>query len=224
MIHKYLLLLIGLIGLSPISNFAQHTSTNFKIVKRYVEYNSKREQLSLQYLKERHGIVKQKATIEPVMIVIHFTGSGTLNSNFNYFNRTEIENARQLNKSQSTLNVSAQFLVDRDGTVYQLMDDNQFARHTIGLNYCAIGVENIGSDKQPLTTAQLNANAQLVQYLAAKYPIKYLIGHQEYAVFKGSALWKETNSKYFTHKIDPGKDFMKKLREKVSNLGLKSQP
>jgi hypothetical protein len=47
-----------------------------------------------------------------------------------------------------------------------LVDPELFARHTIGLNYCAIGIENIGSKSQPLTDEQVEANAELVKYLA----------------------------------------------------------
>lgn len=121
-------------------------------------------------------------------------------------------------------NVSAHFLVDRDGTVYQLVDPELFARHTIGLNYCAIGIENIGSKSQPLTDKQVEANAELVKYLAKKYPIEYLIGYSEYGAFRNSKLWKETNPKYFTEKEDPSAGFMKKVREKLTDLKLKSQP
>lgn len=219
---KYVLLFLSFIASFALQGFAQ--STDLKIVKKYITYNAQRELLSLEYLKERHGLTQQRAIIDPKFIVIHFTGSGTMSSNFNYFNNVEIENARKRNKNQSKLNVSAQFLVDRDGTVYQLMDDNQFARHTIGLNYSAIGVENIGSNTQPLTEAQAKANIALIKHLCKKYKIEYLIGHSEYGVFRNTCLWKETNPKYFTHKIDPGESFMKKLRLGVQELQLKSKP
>lgn len=75
------------------------------------------------------------------MIVLHYTAGGTLKSNFNYFNNTQIENSRTFNKSQSKLNVSAHYLIDRDGTIYQIIPDTLFATHTIGLNYCVIGVK-----------------------------------------------------------------------------------
>lgn len=194
-----------------------------KIIDKPIVYGEKRVQLSLEYLKERHGIVQEKPTIIPKIIVLHYTGGGTLNSNFNYFNKEEIENSRKINKNQSKLNVSAHFLVDRDGTIYRLVDENLFARHTIGLNYCSIGVENVGSEKNPLTQEQVIANIKLVKYLCEKHKIEYLIGHSEYAIFRKSDLWKETNSKYFTHKLDPGNDFMKKVREGVKNLNLKSK-
>lgn len=158
------------------------------------------------------------------MVVLHFTEGGSVETNWRYFNNTTIENARQFNKNQSALNVSAHYIIDRDGTIYHLVDNNLFARHTIGLNYCAIGVENIGSTKNPLTQKQVEANAFLVGELAKKYPIKYLIGHQEYGKFRNSKLWKETNPKYFTEKNDPGKDFMAKVRALTKDLNLKEDP
>ncbi len=194
------------------------------IIQKPINYSKERTELSLQYLKDRHGLIQDKPSISPKMIVLHFTNGGTIASNFNYFNQSTIESARSFNKKESNLNVGAHFLVDRDGTIYQLIDTNLLARHTIGLNYCAIGVENIGSTKNPLTEKQVEANAQLIRYLVQKYSIEYLIGHQEYGVFRKSTLWKETNSKYFTGKEDPGKDFMQKVRAKIADLHLKSTP
>ena len=194
------------------------------IIKTPILYNADRSSLSLKYLKERHGLIQDRPTISPKIIVLHHTGGGTLKSNFNYFNQTRIEGAREMNKKQSELNVSAHYLIDRDGTIYQLMEDTLFARHIIGLNYCSIGIENIGSQEKPLTDQQVNSNAQLVRYLKKKYNIEYLIGHCEYSVFRKSPLWKETNQAYFTGKQDPEASFMQKVREKVRDLNLKSLP
>jgi N-acetyl-anhydromuramyl-L-alanine amidase AmpD len=94
----------------------------------------------------------------------------------------------------------------------------------IGLNYCAIGVENVGSEKEPLTKAQLNANVQLIRYLKTKYPIEYVIGHYEYKLFRGTPLWKETDPNYLTQKSDPGISFMKKIRERIKDLNIKGAP
>jgi N-acetylmuramoyl-L-alanine amidase len=184
----------------------------FKIIQKPIIYNQARINLSIQYLQQRHGITQTTATIVPKIIVLHYTAGGTLQSNFNYFNKVEIEGARTINKKQSTLNVSAHFLVDRDGTVYQLMPETYFARHTIGLNYCAIGVENVGSKTQPLTNAQAAANISLIQYLQGKYAIEHVIGHNEYLQFKNTKWFKETNPAYVTYKEDPGVGFMKKVR------------
>ena len=194
------------------------------IIDKPINYEATRIKLSLDYLKTRHGLLQDKPIIEPTIIVLHYTDFGTLESIFNYFNNTEIENSRSLIKSQSVLNVSAHFLVDRDGKIYRLMQETLFARHTIGLNYCAIGIENIGSAKNPLTKEQVIANIKLVKYLCGKYKIEYLIGHSEYLSFQKSSLWKETNPDYFTYKSDPGDDFMKEVRSGLENYNLKYKP
>jgi hypothetical protein len=48
-----------------------------------------------------------------------------------------------------------------------------------------------------------------------------LIGHYEYPLFEGHPLWKEKDDGYRTAKIDPGKEFMKNIRDRVSDLELK---
>ena len=197
---------------------------NIKIIQKPIDYSKEKTRLSLDYLKEHHGLDQKTPKITPKIIVLHYTAGGTIDSNFRYFNNLYLENQRATLKNQSPLNVSSHFLIDRDGTIYQLVDPEMFARHTIGLNYCAIGVENIGSKAQPLTDKQVEANAELVRYLSKKYPIEYLIGHSEYGDFRNSKLWKESDPKYFTGKADPGDDFMKKVRTKVTDLKLKSQP
>ena len=199
-------------------------NTNIKIIEKPIVYNKEREKLSVAYLKERHGIIQENATIVPKIIVLHYTAGGTINSNFNYFNSIEIENARKLNKDQSKLNVSAHYLIDRDGTIYHLVPDTLFARHTIGLNYCSIGIENIGSKESPLTHQQVLANSNLIRYLSKKHQIEYVIGHSEYIKFRKSNLWKETNSNYITYKSDPGDQFLIDVRKLITDLKLKSQP
>ncbi len=199
-------------------------TSEFKIISKPIDYSRERIRLSLEYLKDHYNITQSTPIISPKIIVLHYTAGGTVETNYRYFNKTHLESARGTLKKQSTLNVSSQFIVDRDGTIYQLMEPDMFARHTIGINYCAIGVENIGSRTQPLTEKQALANAQLIRYLTKKYRIEYLIGHSEYGAFRGSGLWKETDPGYFTIKDDPGKDFMKKVRLLVTDLHLKDKP
>ena len=209
---------------SYVGNVISQEASALKIIRKPITYNEERINLSIDYLRARHGLVQKSPSISPKFIVLHYTAGGTLTSNFNYFNPTRIENARALNKTQSPLNVSAHYLIDRGGEIYQLIEDTLFARHTIGLNYCAIGIENVGSKSQPLTDAQVEANAKLIGHLAAKYPIEFVIGHSEYGKFRGSTWWKETNVTYFTGKDDPGALFMQKVRAKITHLKLKSAP
>lgn len=207
--------------LFPVLVFAQE----IKIVDKPITYDSTRIRLSLAYLKERHGIIQSTPTIQPKIIVLHWTAAKTFSSTFNAFNAAKLPNGDRKDIAKvSSLNTSSQYMVDRDGTIYRLMPDNYFARHVIGLNYCAIGVENVGSADYPLTAAQLKANIELVRYLHKKYNIQYLIGHYEYTNFKHTPLWKETNPKYQTGKNDPGASFMLKVRNSTKDLNMSSLP
>ncbi|MCX2740376.1 N-acetylmuramoyl-L-alanine amidase [Pontibacter anaerobius] len=211
----------GAIGLMFLSACASPT---FRILEKPIVFDEERKQLSLEYLKARYNMQKDAPYIEPKMIVLHWTAIPTLEKSFNAMNPTLLPGSRTAIGSASSLNVSAQFLVDRDGTVYRQLPDTAFARHVIGLNHCAIGVENVGGGKEGLTKAQLKANVELVRYLKSKYDIEYLIGHYEYQDFVGHHLWKEVDAGYRTKKVDPGKDFMRKVRIKTKDLELKGSP
>lgn len=193
----------------------------FRTFDKPVVFDELRKKLSIEYLKTRHGIVQDSATIVPKMIVLHWTAIPTLEQSFDAMNPAILPGARSGIAGASSLNVAAQFLVDRDGTIFRLLPETAFARHVIGLNYCAIGVENVGGGKLPLTKKQLLANEALIRYLKRKYDIEYVIGHDEYKSFIGHPLWKESDPNYLTSKTDPGKKFMKKIRKNIKDLGIK---
>ena len=84
--------------------------------------------------------------------------------------RTANQKVREVRKwhveDRGWSDIGYHFLIDRDGTIYQLLPDTTFARHVIGLNHSAIGIENIGDgNKYPLTDAQLKANIELINSL-----------------------------------------------------------
>lgn len=199
-------------------------SPTFRTFHKPIIFNAERKKLSLEYMENRHKIKQDSPYITPKMIVLHWTAIPTLEQTFDTFNSPVLPGARSGIASASSLNVSSQFLIDRDGAIFQLLPDTAFARHVIGLNYCAIGVENVGSDKEPLTKAQLKANEALVRYLARRYNIEYLIGHYEYKSFVNHPLWREADPDYLTEKIDPGVSFMKRIRKRVKDLNLKGAP
>ncbi|SFB00360.1 N-acetylmuramoyl-L-alanine amidase [Algoriphagus aquimarinus] len=212
-------------GISLFSFFQVSCSSKstFRIIDKPITWNQEREALSLSYLKDRHGLDQNTATIDPRMVVVHWTAINTIEVTFDVFNPTTLAGRADLTGA-SNLNVSSQFLIDRDGTIFRLLPDTTFARHTIGLNYLAIGVENIGGDDMPLTKEQLKANEELIRYLERKYEIDYVIGHHEYQNFQTTDLWKEADPDYRTVKTDPGEAFMKKLRKNLADLNLKPVP
>lgn len=199
--------------------------TQISIKQRPIDFGEKRESMTKEYIKTHYGINAKNITIEPKVIVLHWTAVMDLNASYERLKAEKLLSDRPDIANASSLNVSAHFLVDRDGTIYQLMPDNIMARHVIGLNYSSIGIENVGGEKnkkEDLTPEQLNANVKLVEYLKHKYPnIEYLIGHHEYTKMQNTPLWLEKDASYRTQKADPGDKFMRQVREKVEALGLK---
>ena len=196
-----------------------------EIVERPIVFNEQRTTLTLEYLSERYNLNQESVEITPKMIVLHWTAIPDLQKSFEAFENPTLPDWRPDIKGVSGLNVSAHFLVDQDGTIYRLMDETTMARHVIGLNHCAIGIENVGgTENLPLTRAQLKANIYLVDYLASKYDIEYVIGHHEYTQFEGHPLWLEVDDGYRTTKTDPGEEFMEKVRKATKKNNFKSLP
>ncbi|MCA0403783.1 MAG: peptidoglycan recognition protein family protein [Proteobacteria bacterium] len=191
------------------------------IHQKPIIFDKERVQLTRQYQLSHYGIDSQSIEIEPKMIVLHWTCIPTMEATFRVFNpATFPKSSPRIKELPGNLNVSSHFLVDRDGTIYQLMPDNWMARHVIGLNHFAIGIENIGGmdSKDDLTDAQVKANAFLVCHLKSKYPqIDHVIGHHEYLDYKNTALWLEQDPNYQTDKNDPGPSFVKRVM-KLANL------
>ncbi|MEO6347297.1 MAG: peptidoglycan recognition family protein [Aquaticitalea sp.] len=198
--------------------------TTKKIVDKPIIFDEERIQLTKEYLSSRYGLEQDNPNIIPRMIVLHWTEIPTLQQTFDAFNTSKLPSRPEI-ASASILNVSSQFLVDLDGTIYRLMPETTMARHVIGLNHAAIGIENVGgTDNTPLTKAQVKSNIWLVKYLANKYPIEYLIGHYEYTNFEGHELWLEKDDDYRTEKVDPGEDFMNAVKKGTKKLNLNSAP
>src|SRR5207247_8267799 len=79
--------------------------------------------------------------------------------------------------------VCSHFVVDRDGTIYQLVSLRLMCRHTVGLNYTAIGIEHAGftdgdllGNKRPLASS-----LRLTAWLTCRYGIRLrnVRGHNE---------------------------------------------
>ncbi len=217
--NQQLLIILICLGLSLSS------CKSSRIVDRPIDFEQDRIDLSLEYMNERYGLNKETPAIDPKMVVLHWTAIPTLEGSFNAFKRSRLPQSRKAISGASQLNVSSHFLVDRDGTIYRLMPETLMARHVIGLNHVAIGVENVGgTNETPLTDAQLQANIWLVNYLSDKYDIEYVIGHYENTNFEDHELWLEKDVGYRTEKTDPGKEFMKKVREATKNRNFKEVP
>jgi beta-N-acetylhexosaminidase len=220
------LFVIGLITIGCNANPIP-SSKEFKIIDKPIDFGVNRIEGTKKYIKTHYGLDVKDIKIKPRIIVLHWTAIPTMQKSYDFLKPENLGARPELVKA-GNINVSSHFLVDRDGTIYRLMSEDNMARHIIGLNYNAIGIENVGganNKQEDLTNAQVQANVYLVRYLKAKYPqIEILMGHHEYDRMKNTQYWLERDNNYFTEKKDPGNKFMREVRSKVKDLELLTPP
>ena len=187
-----------------------------------ITWTGERERLMLEYRRVHSDPDATDLVIAPRMVVLHYTAGGSAAATKRYFDRTRIEGSRAKLAKGGAVNVSAHFLVDRDGTIHRLQPETRMARHCIGLNHVAIGVENVGDgDRWPLTEAQVEANAALIRDLATRHDITHVIGHHEAGAMKGHPYFVELVPGYRNVKPDPGDAFMTAVRDRLADLSFR---
>jgi hypothetical protein len=192
------------------------------IVDAPMAWSAERERLTLAYRKQHSDPDAPDLAIDPRVIVLHYTGGGSAAATRRYFDHLRIESSRKQLAAAGAVNVSAHFIVDRDGTIYQLQPPTRFARHCIGMNHIAIGIENVGDEATfPLTEAQAAADAALVRDLARRFGITHLLGHHEVMTFRDHPYYVERDPAYRNTKPDPGPRFMALVRARVADVELR---
>ena len=80
-------------------------------------------------------------------------------------------------------NVCAHFVVSPKGRIFQLVSLRIRCRHTVGLNWTAIGIEHVGRSAAQVLgdRRQIDASVRLTLWLADRYGIRLenVIGHAE---------------------------------------------
>jgi len=145
------------------------------IVWKKIPFGEKRRMQMAAYSKRHYGTRTWRLR-EPHVIVEHFTGGTSFSSAWNTF----ASNARHLGELPGTC---THFIVDTDGTIYQLVPLGTMCRHTVGLNSTSIGIEDVGeSDRQVLRNPpQIAASYRLTLWLMQRLHIQLrnVIGHSE---------------------------------------------
>ncbi|HEU0034813.1 MAG TPA: peptidoglycan recognition family protein [Kofleriaceae bacterium] len=192
------------------------------IVDAPMKWSAERERLTLEYRRLHSDPAATDLAIDPRVIVLHYTGGSSAKGTRGYFDNTRIEASRPQLARAGAVNVSSHYVIDRDGTIYRLQPETRFARHCIGLNHLAIGIENAGDeDRWPLTDAQVAANIALVRDLVRRYPkLTHLLGHHEVMGFRRHPYYVERDPSYVNDKPDPGAAFMKKVRAGLVDVAL----
>ncbi len=78
--------------------------------------------------------------------------------------------------------VSAHYVIDKNGDIYQMVSDSDRANHCRGANRDSIGIEHVAGEKDPLTQKQSDASAALIRWLTEQYdiPLRRIYG-QDFA-------------------------------------------
>jgi N-acetylmuramoyl-L-alanine amidase len=173
-------LLCAVVGLAAIVASASAPARAAGIAKPHVvwkpiPFGAKRKQEMAAYSKRHYGHAEWRL-IHANVVVEHFTGGNSFSSAWNTF----AANSPDLGELPGTC---AHFIIDRDGTIYQLVHLWYRCRHTVGLNWTAFGIEDVGtSDAEILhDRAQLRASLRLTVWLMSHYAIQLrnVIGHNE---------------------------------------------
>jgi N-acetylmuramoyl-L-alanine amidase len=162
---------------APLAAGAPAGAPRPRIVWKPIPFTAKRK-LEMQAYAQRHYGIATWRLRTPKVIVEHVTVSSTFASAYATF-AADVPDS-ELHELPGTC---AHFVVDTDGTIYQLVPLTVMCRHTVGLNWTAIGIEHVGmSDARVLSNPrQMAASLGLTAWLMDRYRIGIgdVIGHNE---------------------------------------------
>ena len=147
------------------------------IVSKPIPFGPQRRVEMAAYSQRHYGIDSWRL-VRPRVIVEHYTASTTFSSAYSTFAADVADS--ELHELPGTC---AHFVIDRDGTIYQLVPLTTMCRHTVGLNYTAIGIEHVGTSDAGILAnpRQIAASLQLTTWLMYRFGIELrnVIGHNE---------------------------------------------
>jgi N-acetylmuramoyl-L-alanine amidase len=147
------------------------------IVRHYIPYPARRKQEMRAYARRHYGIDTWRLR-DPKVIVEHVSLAGSTGAVFATF-APDIPDV----ELHELPGVCSHFVVGADGTVVQMVPLSLMCRHTVGLNYTAIGIEHVGfRDADVLNDPrQMRASLRLTRWLRCRFhiAIKNVIGHNE---------------------------------------------
>jgi hypothetical protein len=101
------------------------------------------------------------------MVVMHFTDGPNAQGAIDRF----------LDQSAQ---VSAHYIIDRNGDIYQMVADDDKAWHALAANPRSIGIEHVAVENQMMSPEQERSSVALVGWLIATYsiPLSHILGHR----------------------------------------------
>ena len=147
------------------------------IVERPIPFGPARRAETARYAERHYGLDTYRLE-HPHVIVEHYTATTTFAPVWSTFAADTPD--PELGELPGTC---AHFVIDRDGTIYQLVPLYLICRHTVGLNWTAIGIEHVGTSDGSILgdRAQLSASLRLTLWLMHRFHISLpnVVGHAE---------------------------------------------
>lgn len=171
-----------------------------------IPYSASRRAQMADYSLRHYGV--RSSVLVPRTIVLHFTENESYSATRNVFAANTPAPGPGGSTAESP-GTCAHYVVDQDGSIYEIVPPTLQCRHTIGLNRWAIGIELIQAThgnsshwacQQILNrTAQVDAARDLVLMLQRRFTIKTrdVIGHgtaNESPYFRDRAGWRNDHS------------------------------
>jgi murein DD-endopeptidase MepM/ murein hydrolase activator NlpD len=91
-------------------------------------------------------------------VIVHYTTAGSFESTKNHF----------LNPASE---VSAHYVIDKNGDIYQMVKDADKAWHAVQANRTSIGIEHVAQIGDRLTEPQEKSSVHLIKWLITEYKI-----------------------------------------------------
>jgi beta-N-acetylhexosaminidase len=147
------------------------------IAQWHIPFGAKRKHEMAAYSLRHYGH-RQWRLRHPHVIVEHVSETSTAAAVYNTF-APDVPDV----ELHELPNVCAHFVISHSGKIFQLVSTRIRCRHTVGLNWTAIGIEHAGfADSDVLDDPrQMRASLHLTQYLRCHYgiPVRDVIGHAE---------------------------------------------
>jgi hypothetical protein len=147
------------------------------IHRRLIPYGPKRKREMAAYSLRHYGRATWRLR-HPHVIVEHVAEASTAAAVFNTF-APDVPDP----ELHELPNVCSHFVISASGKIFQLVNLRTRCRHTVGLNWTAIGIEHTGfADSEVLgDRRQMHASLRLTQYLRCRFHIRVhdVIGHAE---------------------------------------------
>ena len=160
---------------APLLSRADVAALRPPIVWDPIPFSDRRRAQMGEYSRRHYGTWGWRLERPPV-IVEHFTDGDSYRGAWATF----ASNAVHLGEKPGTC---AHFVIDTDGTIYQLVDLRTRCRHAIGLNDRSIGIEHVGRSAQGIldNAAMMASSLRLTLWLRASFGIqnRNVIGHAE---------------------------------------------